>query len=35
VHVDAANRIVALGDDAAEPAPGTDTVRPPHAVAHV
>lgn len=27
VHVDAANRIVALGDDAAEPVPGTDQRR--------
>jgi aspartate 1-decarboxylase len=35
VHVDAANKITALGDDTAEPAPGTDTVRPPHAVARV
>jgi aspartate 1-decarboxylase len=35
VHVDAANRITALGDDTAEPAPGTDAVRPPHAVAQV
>jgi aspartate 1-decarboxylase len=34
VHVDAGNRITALGDDTAEPAPGTDTVRPPHAIAH-
>jgi len=28
VHVDADNRIVMLGDDAAEPVPGTDTRRP-------
>jgi len=33
VHVDAGNRIVALGDDTAEPVPGTGAVRPPYAVA--
>ncbi|MET7686365.1 aspartate 1-decarboxylase [Streptomyces sp. NPDC005423] len=32
VHVDGANRIVALGADPAEPAPGTDQARSPHAV---
>ncbi|MFD5767234.1 aspartate 1-decarboxylase [Streptomyces sp. NPDC127049] len=32
VHVDEANRIVELGADASAPVPGTDTVRPPHAV---
>ncbi|MGH6653859.1 MAG: aspartate 1-decarboxylase [Actinocrinis sp.] len=32
VHVDSANRIVALGADASRPVPGSDTVRPPHAV---
>ncbi|MFB7938843.1 aspartate 1-decarboxylase [Streptomyces sp. NPDC004779] len=32
VHVDDANRIVELGADASAPVPGTDTVRPPHAV---
>ncbi|GAA3086135.1 aspartate 1-decarboxylase [Streptomyces roseofulvus] len=32
VHVDAANRIVELGADASAPVPGSDTVRPPHAV---
>jgi aspartate 1-decarboxylase len=35
VHVDATNRITALGGDPAEPVPGTDTVRPPHAAAHI
>ena len=34
VHVDTANRITGLGDDTAEPAPGSDAVRPPHASAH-
>jgi aspartate 1-decarboxylase len=33
VHVDAGNRITALGGDTAEPAPGTGPVRPPYAVA--
>ncbi|GAB2820283.1 aspartate 1-decarboxylase [Actinocorallia aurea] len=28
VHVDGANKIVLLGDDPAEPVPGTDTLRP-------
>ncbi|GAB3683975.1 aspartate 1-decarboxylase [Actinocorallia lasiicapitis] len=28
VHVDSDNRIVLLGDDPAEPVPGTDTLRP-------
>ncbi|MFJ4872983.1 aspartate 1-decarboxylase [Streptomyces sp. NPDC088757] len=32
VHVDGDNRIVELGADASAPVPGTDTVRPPHAV---
>ncbi|MES9508983.1 aspartate 1-decarboxylase [Streptomyces sp. NPDC059118] len=32
VHVDAGNRIVGLGADASEPAPGTATERSPHAV---
>ncbi|MFE9044716.1 aspartate 1-decarboxylase [Streptomyces sp. NPDC012421] len=32
VHVDAANRIVEVGADASAPVPGSDTVRPPHAV---
>ncbi|MFI9119693.1 aspartate 1-decarboxylase [Streptomyces bikiniensis] len=32
VHVDGENRIVELGADASAPVPGTDTVRPPHAV---
>ncbi|MFC8175328.1 aspartate 1-decarboxylase [Streptomyces sp. NPDC057242] len=32
VHVDGGNRIVELGDDASAPVPGSDTVRPPHAV---
>ncbi|MEU1279760.1 aspartate 1-decarboxylase [Streptomyces sp. NPDC005805] len=32
VHVDAENRIVALGDDASAPVPGSDTARSPHAV---
>ncbi|GHG27901.1 aspartate 1-decarboxylase [Streptomyces filamentosus] len=32
VHVDAENRIVELGADTAAPVPGSDTVRPPHAV---
>ncbi|MFF3608190.1 aspartate 1-decarboxylase [Streptomyces sp. NPDC002463] len=32
VHVDGDNRIVELGGDASAPVPGTDTVRPPHAV---
>lgn len=31
VHVDTDNRIVGLGADAAEPVPGTDTVRSPGA----
>ncbi|NDZ83151.1 aspartate 1-decarboxylase [Streptomyces sp. SID10853] len=31
VHVDADNRIVALGADTAAPVPGTGQVRPPHA----
>jgi aspartate 1-decarboxylase len=35
VHVDTENRIVALGSDTAEPAPGSDSVRPPHATAPV
>ncbi|MEU3195081.1 aspartate 1-decarboxylase [Streptomyces sp. NPDC006992] len=33
VHVDADNRIVALGADAGEPSPGSATERAPHAVA--
>jgi aspartate 1-decarboxylase len=32
MHVDAENRIVALGADASEPVPGTATERSPHAV---
>ncbi|MFE5730174.1 aspartate 1-decarboxylase [Streptomyces sp. NPDC056528] len=32
VHVDGDNRIVELGADASAPVPGSDTVRPPHAV---
>ncbi|MEU3609560.1 aspartate 1-decarboxylase [Streptomyces sp. NPDC035033] len=32
VHVDGENRIVELGADASAPVPGSDTVRPPHAV---
>jgi aspartate 1-decarboxylase len=32
VHVDAGNRIVALGSDASEPVPGTDQRRSPRAV---
>ncbi|PWI44965.1 aspartate 1-decarboxylase [Streptomyces sp. ICBB 8177] len=32
VHVDAANRIVSLGGDPAEPVPGTATAPSPHAV---
>jgi aspartate 1-decarboxylase len=28
VHVDSANKIIMLGDDPAEPVPGTDTLRP-------
>ncbi|MGW0120404.1 aspartate 1-decarboxylase [Streptomyces sp. NPDC003327] len=32
VHVDGDNRIVELGSDASAAVPGTDTVRPPHAV---
>ena len=32
VHVDAQNRIVALGSDASAPVPGGDTERSPHAV---
>ncbi|MFI8815948.1 MULTISPECIES: aspartate 1-decarboxylase [unclassified Streptomyces] len=32
VHVDADNRIVALGDDTSAPVPGTRTERSPHAV---
>ncbi|MGW9453909.1 aspartate 1-decarboxylase [Streptomyces sp. NPDC055632] len=32
VHVDGGNRIVELGNDASAPVPGSDTVRPPHAV---
>ncbi|MFI1018490.1 aspartate 1-decarboxylase [Streptomyces sp. NPDC020965] len=32
VHVDAGNRIVELGSDAAAPVPGGDTLRSPHAV---
>ncbi|MFH8727319.1 aspartate 1-decarboxylase [Streptomyces termitum] len=32
VHVDGRNRIVELGADASAPVPGSDTVRPPHAV---
>ncbi|MER5479463.1 aspartate 1-decarboxylase [Streptomyces sp. NPDC002734] len=32
VHVDEANRIVALGSDASEPVPGTDQRRSPQAV---
>jgi aspartate 1-decarboxylase len=35
VHVDGANRITALGSDTAEPAPGSDSVRPPYAAAPV
>ena len=35
VHVDADNRIITLSDDASEPVPGSNTVRPPHAVAGV
>jgi aspartate 1-decarboxylase len=31
VHVDADNKIIALGDDTAAPVPGTDTIRPPYA----
>ncbi|MGX1507917.1 UNVERIFIED_CONTAM: aspartate 1-decarboxylase [Streptomyces graminofaciens] len=31
VHVDADNRIVALGSDASEPVPGSDTSRSPQA----
>jgi aspartate 1-decarboxylase len=31
VHVDAANRIVATGNDAAAPVAGSDTLRSPHA----
>jgi aspartate 1-decarboxylase len=30
VHVDAGNRIVALGDDASEPVPGSDTLASPN-----
>ncbi|MBE9498098.1 aspartate 1-decarboxylase subunit alpha [Streptomyces qinglanensis] len=33
VHVDADNRIVALGADAGEPSPGSSAERAPHAVA--
>ncbi|NSC23341.1 aspartate 1-decarboxylase [Streptomyces albus subsp. chlorinus] len=33
VHVDAGNRIVALGADAGEPVPGSSEERAPHAVA--
>jgi len=33
VHVDAANRINATGHDPAESVPGSDTRRPPHALA--
>ncbi|MDF4254008.1 aspartate 1-decarboxylase [Streptomyces sp. WMMB303] len=33
VHVDADNRIVALGADAGEPSPGSSSERAPHAVA--
>ncbi|AOP47675.1 aspartate 1-decarboxylase [Streptomyces lydicus] len=33
VHVDAGNRIVALGADASEPVPGSDTSRSPRAAA--
>ncbi|KAF4407806.1 MULTISPECIES: aspartate 1-decarboxylase [Streptomyces] len=33
VHVDGANRIVALGSDASEPVPGGETRRSPQAVA--
>ncbi|MFC8765436.1 aspartate 1-decarboxylase [Streptomyces sp. NPDC057193] len=33
VHVDGDNRVVELGADASAPVPGSDTVRPPHAVA--
>ncbi|SEB87272.1 aspartate 1-decarboxylase [Streptomyces sp. TLI_105] len=32
VHVDGDNRIVELGGDASAPVPGSDTMRPPHAV---
>ncbi|WP_052851448.1 aspartate 1-decarboxylase [Streptomyces avicenniae] len=32
VHVDAANRVVRLGDDPSEPAPGGGTARSPYAV---
>ncbi|MEV5569613.1 aspartate 1-decarboxylase [Spirillospora sp. NPDC052269] len=32
VHVDARNAIVALGDDPAEPVPGTDQLRPAHSL---
>lgn len=35
VHVDAANRIVELGADAAQPVPGSDTLRPPLSAARV
>jgi aspartate 1-decarboxylase len=31
VHVDGHNRIVGVGDDAAEPVPGSTTARSPHA----
>ncbi|MBO8201460.1 aspartate 1-decarboxylase [Streptomyces smyrnaeus] len=34
VHVDAENRIVALGADASEPPLGSDAERPPYAVPH-
>ncbi|MBQ1121624.1 aspartate 1-decarboxylase [Streptomyces smyrnaeus] len=34
VHVDADNRIVALGADASEPTLGSDAERPPYAVPH-
>ncbi|WP_059011506.1 aspartate 1-decarboxylase [Streptomyces specialis] len=33
VHVDAANRVVRLGEDPSEPVPGSDTTRSPLAVA--
>lgn len=32
VHVDERNRVKLLGADPAEPVPGTETFRPPHAV---
>jgi aspartate 1-decarboxylase len=35
VHVDPENRIIELGIDPARPVPGSETARPPHAVAAV